>query len=97
MNKNDIKNLIINHSSELMLEIDEQDMEFYIKSVDSYLSNIDEQIKNFDLSKYKNLNFTQNESILGSYRRDEIIESSENVLNNSIEIKNGYVVLKNVK
>lgn len=98
MTRDELIKLIKKYSAELMYEINDTDLDFYVKSVNSYLSNVDDDIKNFNLSKWEKYNFEPQNPNSGLWREDEIVNNdSKDSLINAIDFENGYVVVKNEK
>lgn len=98
MKKEELKNFIKKYSSEMLFKISDDELEFFVKSVDSYLGESDSNIKNFDIDKWDKYNFDPEQKFSGLYREDIICKDDSNkVLNNSINFEKGYVVVKNEK
>lgn len=97
MTRDEIINIINKHSKELSFEIADDDLDFFVKSVELYLGNIDVKIKDFDLIKWKKYNYEPSSKYIGNFREDIIEESNTKVFKNSIKFKDNYVVVKNEK
>lgn len=98
MTKEKVIEIFHKFSKEMLFEIDPSEIEFYEKSISSYLGDTDILIKEFDLLEWSEYNFEPLEPFNGRFREDEIDYVSQNCLDNSIGVdEKGYVVVKNEK
>lgn len=97
MTKEKVIEIFNKYTKEMLFDINESEIEFYEKSISSYLGDTDRLIKEFDLSEWSKYNFEPSVLFNGHFREDEVENVSQNCLDNSIGIENGYVVVKNEK
>lgn len=97
MTKEKVIEIFNKYSKEMLFDIDSSEIEFYVKSISLYLGDVDVLIKEFDLLEWSKYDFEYLDQFNGNFREDEVDYMSKNCLDNSIDVENGYVVIKNEK